>query len=53
MTNESLRERFGLHRDKSASISKIFTAAKKKGLIAPAESNQSMKFARYLPHWAV
>jgi len=52
MTNESLRLRFGLSAEKSATVSKIFTAAKKKGLIAPAETNQSMKFARYLPHWA-
>jgi predicted HTH transcriptional regulator len=53
MTNESLRERFGLPPEKSAIVSKIFTAAKRNGLIAPAETNQSMKFARYLPHWAV
>jgi predicted HTH transcriptional regulator len=53
MTNESLRERFGLPSEKSAIVSKIFTAAKKSGLIKPAEANQSMKFARYLPHWAV
>jgi len=52
MTNESLRERFGLPIEKSATISKIFTVAKKKELIVPAETNQSMKFARYLPHWA-
>ena len=52
MTNESLRKRFNLTDDKSATISKIFTAAKKKGLIVPAESSQSLKFARYLPHWA-
>ena len=52
MTNESLRERFGLSAEKSASISKIFTAAKKQNLITPAEQNQSMKFARYIPHWA-
>ncbi len=53
MTNESLRERFGLPAEKSAIVSKIFTAAKRNGLIAHAEANQSMKFARYLPHWAV
>lgn len=52
MTNESLRERFGLSAEKSATVSKIFTAAKKKGLIVPAESSQSLKYARYLPHWA-
>tara|TARA_B110000093_G_scaffold183298_1_gene233387 strand:- start:14363 stop:15265 length:903 start_codon:yes stop_codon:yes gene_type:complete len=52
MTNESLRERFGLSAEKSASISKIFTAAKRQSLIAPAEQNQSIKFARYIPHWA-
>ena len=53
MTNESLRERFGLPPEKSAIVSKIFTAAKRTGLITPAEATQSMKFARYLPHWAV
>lgn len=52
MTNESLRERFGLPRDKSSTISKIFTAAKKKGLVVAAETEQSQKFARYVPHWA-
>lgn len=52
MTNESLRERFGLSADKSSTISKIFTAAKKRGLIVAAEADQSLKFARYLPHWS-
>lgn len=52
MTNESLRERLGLPPAKSYAVSRIIAAAKKKKLIAPAESGQSNKFARYLPIWA-
>lgn len=53
MTNESLRERFGVPAEKSYNISKLIAATKKKGLIAPAEPDQSNKYARYIPHWAV
>ncbi|NOX99658.1 MAG: transcriptional regulator [Verrucomicrobia bacterium] len=52
MSNESLRERFGLTDEKIARASRIITATKEKGLIVPAEIGQSNKFARYLPHWA-
>ncbi len=52
MTNESLRNRFGLTDDKIARASRIISSAKEKGLIVPAEAGQSNKFARYLPHWA-
>lgn len=51
MSNESLRERFGISRSKSYNISKLIAAAKKKGLIAPAEAEQSNKYAEYYtPH---
>lgn len=52
MTNESLRERFDLASDKIARASRIISTAKDKGLILPAESGQSNKYARYIPHWA-
>lgn len=52
MTNESLRKRFGLENDKIARASRIISTAKEKGLILPADPNQSNKFARYIPHWA-
>ena len=53
MTNESLRERFGLTASKIARASRIISATKKKGLIGPAEEGQSNKFAKYLPHWTL
>lgn len=53
MTNESLRKRFGISDKKSYNISKLISATKRKGLIAPAEPKQSNKYARYIPHWAV
>ena len=52
MTNESLRERFGLTDEKIARASRIISAAKERGLIVPAEIGQSNKYARYIPHWA-
>jgi len=51
MTNESLRNRFGLQADKSYTVSRIIAATKKAGLIHPADETQSNKFARYIPHW--
>jgi len=52
MTNESLRGRFGLADELISRTSRIISAAKKKGLIVPAEEGQSNKYAKYLPHWA-
>lgn len=52
MTNESLRERFGVTTEKIAAISRIISATKKAGLILPAHEAQGNKFARYVPHWA-
>jgi hypothetical protein len=52
MTNETLRERFGLTADKISTISRIISSAKKAALILPADEAQWNKFARYIPHWA-
>jgi predicted HTH transcriptional regulator len=53
MTNQSLRERFGLPENKSAVTSQIIAATIEAGLIKSDESvGGSRKFARYLPFWA-
>ena len=51
MTNESLRERFGVTAEKISTISRIISAAKKANLVLPAEEAQGNKYARYIPHW--
>lgn len=51
MTNESLRERFGVSSEKIAAMSRIIASTKKAGLIHPADEAQGNKFARYIPHW--
>jgi predicted HTH transcriptional regulator len=53
MTNQSLRERFGLPESKSAIVSQVIAAATEAGLIKPDERvGTSRRFARYLPFWA-
>ncbi len=53
MTNQTLRDRFGVSETQSASISRIITMALEKGLIKADESSGSTrKFARYIPFWA-
>jgi predicted HTH transcriptional regulator len=53
MTNQSLRERFGLADTKAAVVSQVIAAATEAGLIKADESvGGSRKFARYLPFWA-
>lgn len=53
MTNQSLRERFGLPDHKAAVASQIIAAATEAGFVKPDESvGSSRKFARYLPFWA-
>ncbi len=53
MSNQSLRERFGLPDAKQATVSQIIAATQDEGLIKrdPA-SGDSPRYARYLPHWA-
>lgn len=53
MSNQSLRERFGVPESKSATISLVIGAAKEAGLIKSDESEtNSTRYARYLPFWA-
>jgi predicted HTH transcriptional regulator len=53
MTNQSLRERFQLPENKSASVSQVIAATIDDGLIKLDEKiGSSRKYARYLPFWA-
>jgi predicted HTH transcriptional regulator len=53
MTNQSLRERFGLPESKAAITSQIIAATIEAGLIKSDEAvGGSRKYARYLPFWA-
>ncbi|MGO8789769.1 MAG: ATP-binding protein [Terriglobia bacterium] len=53
MTNQSLRERFHLPENKSASVSQVIAAAIEAGMIKQDERvGGSRKYARYLPFWA-
>ena len=53
MTNQSLRERFGLAEGKASVTSQIISATIEAGLIRADETaGGSRKFARYLPFWA-
>ena len=53
MSNQSLRERFGLPKGKATIISQVISAAVAEKLIKPARQlGASRRFARYLPFWA-
>jgi ATP-dependent DNA helicase RecG len=53
MTNQSLRERFGLDASKQALITQVIAAALSTGLIKPDEKvRDSRRYARYIPFWA-
>ncbi len=53
MTNQTLRERFGLGEGKQAITSQIITATIDAGLIKADETvGDSRRYARYLPFWA-
>lgn len=53
MTNQSLRERFGLTEGQSATATQIIYATIEAGLIKSDEAvGGSKKYARYLPEWA-
>ena len=53
MTNQSLRERFGLPNSKSATASQIIAATLEAGKIRMDDAvTSSKRYARYLPHWA-
>lgn len=53
MSNQSLRERFGVAESKAATVSLVISAAKEAGLIKSDDSEtNSTRYARYLPFWA-
>jgi hypothetical protein len=53
MTNQSLRDRFGLPESKSAIVSQVIAATMEADLIKADERvGASRRFARYLPFWA-
>ncbi|MBK7548698.1 MAG: putative DNA binding domain-containing protein [Rhodoferax sp.] len=53
MTNQSMRERFGLSEGSSNSVSQIITATIDQGLIkSDPNAPDSRRYARYIPAWA-
>ncbi len=53
MTNQSLRERFGLPEGSSNTVSQIITATIDQGLIkSDPNAPDSRRYARYIPAWA-
>lgn len=53
MTNQSLRERFGLSERSGNTISQIISAAVEQGLVkVDPGAPESRKYARYIPKWA-
>lgn len=53
MTNQSLRERFGLPEKKTEAVSRALSDAVNAGLIKLADPSQkSLRYRHYVPHWA-
>jgi ATP-dependent DNA helicase RecG len=53
MTNQSLRQRFGLAESKSANVSQAIAATVDAGKVKLDEKvGSSKKYARYVPFWA-
>jgi ATP-dependent DNA helicase RecG len=52
MTNSSLRERFGIEKQNSATASRIIRDAVEDGRVKPFDPEQGKKHAKYLPYWA-
>lgn len=53
MTNQSLRERFGLPEGASNTVSQIITATMEQGLVkSDPNAPDSRRYARYIPAWA-
>jgi len=53
MTNQTLRERFGLSDEKTALVSQAISAAVAAGKIKPAEETKiSARYRSYVPFWA-
>lgn len=53
MTNQSLRDRFGVSENTANTISQIITSAAEQKLIKPdPNAPESRRYARYIPYWA-
>lgn len=52
LTNASLRNRFGLEKSNSATISRIINDSVEKGLIKLADDTVGNKARQYEPYWA-
>lgn len=51
-TNSSLRERLGLGKTASASVSRLIALAMEKDLIKPLDENTAPRYMSYIPNWA-
>ncbi len=52
LTNQSVRERFGIEPQNSASASRLIKEAVEAGRIAPVDPNAGKKYMKYVPFWA-
>lgn len=52
LTNSSLRERFGLEKTSSGSISRLIKEAIERGLIKPLDPKTAPRHMSYIPSWA-
>lgn len=52
MTNTTLRERFGIEPQNSATASRYIKEAVESGMIKPYDESASRKFMKYVPFWA-
>lgn len=52
LTNQSLRERFGLPKTTSASISRLIKDVTELKIIKPLDPTTAPRYMKYLPYWA-
>jgi ATP-dependent DNA helicase RecG len=52
MTNTSLRERFGIEPQNSATASRYIKEVVGQGMIRPFDELAERKYMKYVPHWA-
>lgn len=53
MSNQSLRERFGLSEQSTSTVSQVIGVCKEAGKIKPDDSDStSTRYAKYVPYWA-
>ena len=53
MTNATVRERFGIEKQNSATASRLIKEAVTAGMIGPYDAKASRKLMRYVPFWAM